>query len=129
MCGILACLYAQCSDKRSTDLLRQNIVELSTRLRHRGPDWSGVKVYQSGATTHVLAHERLTIVGTESGEQPLFDSAQEVFLTVNGEIFNHASLRKSLVQPHAFLTASDCEVILHGYKAVSYTHLTLPTIA
>ena len=116
MCGILACLYAQCVDRTATDMLRQQIVQMSTKLRHRGPDWSGVKVLQSGSLTHVLAHERLTIVGTESGEQPLVDAAETVFLTVNGEIFNHLALRQGFLQgSHQFMTQSDCEVILHGY--------------
>lgn len=69
--------------------------------------------------THVLAHERLTIVGTTSGEQPLFDREERVYLTVNGEIFNHQELRTELSEGtdgSEFLTQSDCEVILHGYK-------------
>src|SRR3989338_401920 len=107
MCGILACLYAQCVDRTATDMLRQQIVQMSTKLRHRGPDWSGVKVLQSGSLTHVLAHERLTIVGTESGEQPLVDAAETVFLTVNGEIFNHLALRQGFLQgSHQFMKQS-----------------------
>lgn len=117
MCGISACLMAKCSSKKDIDFLRRTIIGVSSKLRHRGPDWGGVKVIQTeNGDTAVLAHERLTIVDTESGEQPLVDKDKKVFLTVNGEIFNHKILRSKLPNKNEFLTSSDCEVILHGYK-------------
>ena len=72
--------------------MRKTVVELSQRQRHRGPDWSGVHLTQ----TAVLAHERLGIMDPESGNQPLVSSCGNIVLTVNGEIYNHAELRKEL---------------------------------
>ena len=82
------------------------------RLRHRGPDWSGV--YCNGK--NILAHERLAIVDVESGDQPLFNSTRSLALAVNGEIYNHKALEQTLTSPSPFLTHSDCEIILHLYE-------------
>ncbi|RKY19096.1 MAG: asparagine synthase B [Planctomycetota bacterium] len=87
--------------------LRTRAVRLSARLRHRGPDWSGVWADEHA----VLAHERLAIVDPTSGSQPLIDASGELVLAVNGEIYNHAELRERC-QDYPFATASDCEVIL-----------------
>ncbi|KAJ3273818.1 asparagine synthetase, partial [Borealophlyctis nickersoniae] len=81
-------------------------------LRHRGPDWSGVKV----CNNNVICHERLAIVGVESGAQPLTNEDESIILTVNGEIYNHVSLRKALKKEHKFKTNSDCEVIMYMYE-------------
>lgn len=60
----------------------------------------------------VLAHERLSIVGVESGAQPLTNKDENVALAVNGEIYNHRVIRKGLKTPYHFKTHSDCEVII-----------------
>ncbi|KAF3509409.1 hypothetical protein F2Q69_00007710 [Brassica cretica] len=81
------------------------------RLRHRGPDWSGI--YQNGF--NYLAHQRLAIIDPDSGDQPLFNEDKSIVVTVNGEIYNHEELRKGL-KNHKFHTGSDCDVIAHLYE-------------
>ncbi|GJP76363.1 hypothetical protein CLOP_g6819 [Closterium sp. NIES-67] len=108
MCGILACL----SSSDDSPGMRARVLECSARLRHRGPDWSGVHVDNN----NFLAHERLAIVDPASGHQPLFNETKEIVVTVNGEIYNHEALKKSLKEKHSFSTESDCEVIAHLYE-------------
>ncbi|KAB2065501.1 hypothetical protein ES319_A09G093200v1 [Gossypium barbadense] len=107
MCGILAVLG--CSDDSQAKRVR--VLELSRRLKHRGPDWSGL--YQHGDC--YLAHQRLAIIDPASGDQPLFNEDKSVVVTVNGEIYNHEELRKKLAN-HKFRTGSDCDVIAHLYE-------------
>lgn len=107
MCGILALLG--CSDDSQAKRVR--VLELSRRLRHRGPDWSGI--YQNGF--NYLAHQRLAIIDPASGDQPLFNEDKSIVVTVNGEIYNHEELRKGL-KNHKFHTGSDCDVIAHLYE-------------
>ncbi|XP_013666874.2 asparagine synthetase [glutamine-hydrolyzing] [Brassica napus] len=107
MCGILAVLG--CSDDSQAKRVR--VLELSRRLRHRGPDWSGI--YQNGF--NYLAHQRLAIIDPASGDQPLFNEDKSIVVTVNGEIYNHEELRKGL-KNHKFHTGSDCDVIAHLYE-------------
>ncbi len=107
MCGIVGAF-----DLRpfSLETLRPQVLEMSKRIRHRGPDWSGI--YTSDKA--ILAHERLAIVDPKSGSQPLFSPDGNVVLAVNGEIYNHQQLRNTL--PHyEFTTQSDSEVILALY--------------
>lgn len=108
MCGILAVLG--CQDVAIAK--RSRILELSRRLRHRGPDWTGL--YHEGH--HFLAHERLAIVDPTSGDQPLYDEDKKIVVTVNGEIYNHESLKRSMKKTHVYRTQSDCEVIAHLYE-------------
>ncbi|KAH7351923.1 hypothetical protein KP509_19G020400 [Ceratopteris richardii] len=108
MCGILAVL--NCHDCSLAK--RSRVLELSRRLRHRGPDWSGLYNYGN----HFLSHERLAIVDPASGDQPLFNDDKSIVVTVNGEIYNHEALKASLKQPHTFRTQSDCEVLAHLYE-------------
>lgn len=90
--------------------LRPQVLEMSKRIRHRGPDWSGI----FSTDNAILAHERLAIVDPQSGSQPLYSPDGQVVLAVNGEIYNHRELRNSL--PHYnFTTKSDSEVILALY--------------
>lgn len=96
---------------KGAESLRAKVLEHSRRLRHRGPDWSGV--YVKGE--NILSHERLAIVDVENGAQPLKTEDGQVILAVNGEIYNHKELRKGLKSPGKFLTSSDCEVIMHLY--------------
>jgi asparagine synthase (glutamine-hydrolysing) len=84
---------------------------MSKRIRHRGPDWSGI--YCDEHT--VLVHERLAIVDPQSGGQPLYSPDRKVVLAVNGEIYNHQEIRDRQSN-YAFKTKSDCEVILSLYK-------------
>ncbi len=110
MCGILAILGIDPNRSNPVEL-RKQALGMVAKLRHRGPDWSGV--YSD--TRAILAHERLSIVDVEHGAQPLMDTVNGNALAVNGEIYNHKALRAQLRQPHDFQTLSDCEVILYLY--------------
>jgi asparagine synthase (glutamine-hydrolysing) len=94
---------------------RARILECSRRLRHRGPDWSGLWVGDGGGC--YLAHERLAIIDPASGDQPLFNETKEIVVAVNGEIYNH-ELLKAEMQKHNYHTQSDCEVIAHLYEEI-----------
>ncbi len=108
MCGIVAILNIE----RQTSELRQKALRMSQKIRHRGPDWSGI--YSGG--TAILAHERLSIVDPESGRQPLYSSDRRQVLAVNGEIYNHQEIRERFAGSYTFQTGSDCEVILALYR-------------
>ncbi|KAF7724610.1 asparagine synthetase [Apophysomyces ossiformis] len=108
MCGIF-CVYNYQGD---AEAYRQRALYLSKKIRHRGPDWSGC--YHT--KNHIFAHERLAIVGVDSGAQPLVSEDENLILCVNGEIYNHKQLRSNLEGQHKFQTHSDCEVIMHMYK-------------
>jgi len=107
MCGIIGVFTGTASAKD----LRPTILDMSKKIRHRGPDWSGI--YGDDCT--ILAHERLAIVDPQSGGQPLFSKDRNLVLAVNGEIYNHQELRQGLTD-YEFLTHSDCEVILALYQ-------------
>ncbi|KXN85460.1 putative asparagine synthetase [glutamine-hydrolyzing] [Leucoagaricus sp. SymC.cos] len=107
MCGILA---VHGLDKPTSD--RTRFIALSKRLRHRGPDWSGCVVGQRS----ILAHERLAVVGVDTGAQPLVSHDGKIVLAVNGEIYNHIALRASVGPDVKFKTHSDCEVIIPLYR-------------
>ena len=108
MCGIVAILNV----KEQTQQWRQKALRMSQKIRHRGPDWSGI--YCGGSA--ILAHERLSIVDPESGGQPLFSPDRKQVLAVNGEIYNHQDIRRQFVGKYDFQTGSDCEVILALYR-------------
>lgn len=108
MCGITAIFNI----RKGAAELRLQALKMSKRIRHRGPDWSGI--YQG--KTAILAHERLSIVDPASGGQPLKSKDGKLILTVNGEIYNHRELREQLKGEYDFQTGSDCEVILALYS-------------
>ena len=108
MCGIV-CAFDL---KQKSEILRPQVLEMSKKIRHRGPDWSGI--YSDEKT--VMAHERLAIVDPASGKQPLFSEDQKLILAANGEIYNHQDIRAKYEGKYAFQTQSDCEVILALYK-------------
>ena len=110
MCSIFGIFGLQPGDDLAA--LRRQSLEHSQRQRHRGPDWSGVYV-DDGA---ILVHERLAIVDPAGGSQPLLSEDGQLVLAVNGEIYNHVTLKGQLRQPYAFQTASDCEVINALYR-------------
>jgi len=107
MCGIIGVF----TESETAKALRPAILEMSKKIRHRGPDWSGIY----GDDHAILAHERLAIVDPQSGGQPLYSKDRNLILAVNGEIYNHQELRK-LVPDYEFLTHSDCEIILALYR-------------
>ncbi|MBR6980387.1 MAG: asparagine synthase B [Prevotella sp.] len=108
MCGIVSILNV----KEQTKELREKALRMSQKIRHRGPDWSGI--YCGGSA--ILAHERLSIVDPVSGSQPLFSPDRKQVLAVNGEIYNHQEIRRSHAGQYDFQTGSDCEVILPLYR-------------
>ncbi len=108
MCSIFGILDI----KSDAAPLRTSALEMSKKLRHRGPDWSGI--YSSEHA--ILAHERLAIVGLNSGAQPLYSQDKKHVLAVNGEIYNHKELRAELESDYQFQTDSDCEIILALYR-------------
>lgn len=87
--------------------------KMSRRLSHRGPDGHALHEWKQCA----LAHERLSIIDVAGGKQPLLNEDRTLGAVVNGEIYNHVELRRSLEEKgHRFSTFSDSEVILHGYE-------------
>lgn len=124
-CGILAI----CDSSLPPADLRLKTLMLQRLVRHRGPDGSGIHVWQdassdaptdspSKSTATSVAHERLAVVDPLSGNQPLYSHDRNLVCTVNGEIYNHEALRSELKDPRAFRTRSDCEIIVHLFNEV-----------
>jgi asparagine synthase (glutamine-hydrolysing) len=107
MCGIIGVFDV----KTNVQSLRPQVLDMAKKIRHRGPDWSGIYC----GNNVLMAHERLAIVDPQSGGQPLYSDDKTLVLAVNGEIYNHAEIRKTLPE-YNFLTHSDCEVILALYQ-------------
>ncbi len=108
MCGI-TCAF---NLKKDISNLRPSLLAMSKKLRHRGPDWSGIFANDNA----IIAHERLAIVDPISGKQPLYGENNDIVLAVNGEIYNHLNLKKEIDNNYNFKTQSDCEIILALYK-------------
>ena len=108
MCGIVCALEI----KQKVEVLRPKVLEMSKKVRHRGPDWSGIHC----GNNVLLAHERLAIVDPQSGNQPIYSSDGKLILAANGEIYNHRNLKDKLKIYYDFQTNSDCEIILALYK-------------
>ena len=108
MCGIV-CAFEL---KEKSEVLRPQLLEMSKKIRHRGPDWSGIYSDEKA----ILTHERLAIVDPASGKQPLYSEDKKLILAANGEIYNHQELRKQFEGKYNFQTESDCEVILALYQ-------------
>lgn len=107
MCGIIGVFELG----GRSEALRPQVLEMSRKVRHRGPDWSGIFSTEKA----ILAHERLAIVDPKSGRQPLLDAAGTIVLSINGEIYNHRDLRKTTPE-YQYLTELDSEIILALYK-------------
>jgi asparagine synthase (glutamine-hydrolysing) len=108
MCGIV-CAF---DIKSNSEAVRSNVLKMAKKVRHRGPDWSGI--YSNNNA--VLAHERLAIVDPTSGKQPIISDDGHKVIAVNGEIYNHVDLKEEQVPDYNFKTQSDCEVILALYQ-------------
>ncbi len=108
MCGIVGIFKI----KSQSEELRNKALRMAQKIRHRGPDWSGI--YTGGSA--ILAHERLSIVDPQSGGQPLYSPNRKQILAVNGEIYNHREIRIRYAGRYEFRTGSDCEVILALYQ-------------
>ena len=108
MCGIV-CAF---NIKGDNEIVRSNVLKMAQKVRHRGPDWSGI--YSSKSA--ILAHERLAIVDPTSGKQPILSEDGLKAIAVNGEIYNHKILRETFTSDYNFRTESDCEVLLALYE-------------
>jgi asparagine synthase (glutamine-hydrolysing) len=108
MCGFVGMFDLQVDSQG----LRNQVLRMSKKIRHRGPDWSGIYCGEKA----ILAHERLSIVDVESGSQPLYSKDRKLVLAVNGELYNHQDIREKYEGKYEFLTKSDCEVILPLYR-------------
>jgi len=108
MCGFVGAFELT----QDIDVLRSRILKMAKRIRHRGPDWSGIYCGEKA----ILAHERLSIVDIESGNQPQYSKDKNLILAVNGEIYNHQDIRNRMEGKYEFQSHSDCEVILALYK-------------
>ncbi|MFI3266249.1 MAG: asparagine synthase B, partial [Rikenellaceae bacterium] len=108
MCGFVGVFDLE----HANDVMRSKVLKMSKKIRHRGPDWSGIYCGDKA----VISHERLSIVDPQSGGQPLFSADGSLVLAVNGEIYNHNDIRAELADEYNFLTGSDCEVILPLYQ-------------
>jgi asparagine synthase (glutamine-hydrolysing) len=107
MCGIVG--FAGPGD-------RGHLIAMTRVLDHRGPDGAGV--YEDECAHVFLGHKRLAIVDLAGGYQPMSNEDHSIFVTFNGEIYNHATLRHELIsRGHIFRTDhSDTEVLVHGYE-------------
>jgi len=116
MCGFVGAFDLKTQDQPVDQVLKEalraQVLEMSRKIRHRGPDWSGVYTGDNA----ILSHERLAIVDPLSGKQPLVSDDNSIILAVNGEIYNHQEIRKAFEGKYSFKTKSDCEVILPLYK-------------
>ena len=108
MCGIVGVFDLVVKSEE----LRKQVLKMSKRLQHRGPDWSGIYCGEKA----ILAHQRLSIIDPESGGQPLYSKDRKLILAVNGEIYNHQEIHRKYEDTYEFLTRSDCEVILALYR-------------
>ncbi|MTK54007.1 asparagine synthase B [Paludibacter sp.] len=108
MCGFVGIFDL----KVKAEDLRSQVLKMSKKIRHRGPDWSGIYCGEKA----ILSHERLSIVDVASGKQPLFSKDGNLILAVNGEIYNHQEIRERYAGKYEFQTKSDCEVILALYR-------------
>jgi len=109
MCGVAGILAGPRAEPPSLDELRRMIAMLG----HRGPD--GYGFYRDDRVG--LAHSRLSIVGLTGGFQPIHNEERTVWISFNGEIFNHVELRRELEsRGHRFYTTTDTEVIVHAYE-------------
>lgn len=109
MCGIAGVL-----SRGAAPVARESLVAMASALFHRGPDEHGF--YRDAMCG--LAHARLSIIDLAGGQQPMLDSAAELAITYNGEIFNYVELRdelRGLGLP--FRSHSDTEVVLQAYRA------------
>src|SRR5262245_52440198 len=110
MCGIGGILDRKARGGPSIPPLER----LASSIDHRGPDERGL--YRDDYVG--LGHTRLSIIDLASGQQPLTNEDETLWVVFNGEIFNYVELREELVAlGHTFRTQSDTEVIVHAYEA------------
>ena len=110
MCGIAGVFGFHRQSVVDVDLIRR----MNDSIIHRGPDGEGIRA----GSGYALGHRRLAILDLAGGAQPMSLPDGKLWLTFNGEIYNHRELRAELEESGAtFKTNSDSEVLLHGYRA------------
>jgi len=108
MCGIAG--FVNTAPATGAEAILRRMLD---RIRHRGPDDSGIYCDPHA----MLGHRRLSIVDVAGGHQPMSNETGSVWITYNGEVFNHADLRPALVDAgHRYVTRCDTETILHAYE-------------
>ena len=113
MCGISAILSS--SSGKYPDAA--TIGRMNDALVHRGPDASGIKVCTGRTAAVGLGHRRLSIIDLAGGSQPMSNEDGTVWITYNGEIYNHVDLRTELTaRGHRYRTRCDTESIIHAYE-------------
>lgn len=111
MCGIFGVFNF--STNAPVDVV--SFKKASSLLSHRGPDGEGFFFDQNSGVG--LGHMRLSIIDLSTGDQPMSNEDETIWLIFNGEIYNYQELRKLLISKgHTFKTKSDSEVIIHAYE-------------
>ncbi|MBP2314937.1 asparagine synthase (glutamine-hydrolyzing) [Azospirillum soli] len=109
MCGVAGVLAGPRAEAPDLDELKRMIAMIG----HRGPD--GYGFYRDDRIG--LAHARLSIVGLAGGFQPIHNEERTLWISFNGEIFNHVELRRDLeARGHRFYTQTDTEIIVHAFE-------------
>lgn len=113
MCGIASILTSRM--QRVPDVA--TIDRMNSSLAHRGPDGSGIKIFEGNSAYVGLGHRRLSIIDLASGSQPMSNEDGSVWISYNGEIYNHGELRQELIgRGHKFRTKCDTETIVHAFE-------------
>jgi asparagine synthase (glutamine-hydrolysing) len=110
MCGICGIAVPERLNRRVDE---SQLARMRDTLKHRGPDGAGV--FLDGGIG--LGHRRLSIVDIGGGHQPMSNEDGSIWITYNGEIYNHRDVRPALeARGHVYRTASDTETIIHAYE-------------
>src|ERR1051326_1419261 len=115
MCGISGFVYFD-----GAPVHERLIRAMSDMQQHRGPDASGIYLGRGAA----LGHRRLSIIDLSSGQQPLSNENNTIWISFNGEIYNYMDLRRDLDSSHTFRTRSDTETIVHLYESYPTTFVS-----
>lgn len=108
MCSILGAFTITHFDSNTVSNFKKSLLLMS----YRGPDLSSELLMNKA----MLGFDRLSIVGTKNGTQPIKNESSSIFLLCNGEIYNHREIKRQLHHKHQFSTETDCEVIIHLYE-------------
>jgi asparagine synthase (glutamine-hydrolysing) len=109
MCGIAGLVSSEQLDIDAP----HRVARMRDVIAHRGPDDCGMYCDTQAA----LGHRRLSIVDLRNGHQPLSNERRDVWVVFNGEIYNHAAVRRELEsRGHTYSTRSDTETIVHAYE-------------
>src|SRR5262245_41955696 len=110
MCGICGIGIPRKMNRRVEE---NQLARMRDAMVHRGPD--GADLFLGGSVG--LGHRRLSIVDLAGGRQPMPNEDGSVWITFNGEIYNHRDLRSMLEsRGHIYSSASDTETIVHLYE-------------